>query len=107
MNSILNNPYRIAGIISNASAREIQSRKGKITAYAKVGKEITSEYDFPFLNSIDRTNIIIDKAFSDIDQNQNKVAHSLFCFINLNSFDIIAIKHFISGHKVKSIEMWE
>src|SRR5690606_31992005 len=107
MNSILNNPYRIAGIISNASAREIQSRKGKITAYAKVGKEITSEYDFPFLNSIDRTNIIIDKAFSDIEQNQNKVAHSLFWFINLNPVDSTAIQHLISGNKEKAIEIWE
>ena len=87
MNSILNNPYRIAGIISNASAREIQSRKGKISAYAKVGKEITSEYDFPFLDSLQRSSTIIDKAFSDIEQNQNKVVHSLFWFINLNPID--------------------
>ena len=48
MDIIKNNPYRIIGILSNASAKEIQSRKSKITAYAKVGKEITSEFDFPF-----------------------------------------------------------
>ena len=107
MNSILNNPYRIAGIISNASAREIQSRKGKISAYAKVGKEITSEYDFPFLDSLQRSSTIIDKAFSDIEQNQNKVVHSLFWFINLNPIDNTAIQHLISGNKEKAIEIWE
>lgn len=107
MNSILNNPYRIAGIIANASAREIQSRKGKISAYAKVGKEITSEYDFPFLDSLQRSSAIIDKAFSDIEQNQNKVLHSLFWFLNLNPIDNTAIQHLITGNKEKAIEIWE
>lgn len=106
MNSIINNPYRIVGIISNASAREIQSRKGKISAYAKVGKEITSEYDFPFLDSLERSSLIIDKAFSDIEQNQNKVFYSLFWFLNLNPIDNTAIQHLISGNKEKAIEIW-
>jgi hypothetical protein len=106
MKSILSNPYRITGILSNASAREILSRKSKVTAYAKVGKEITSEYDFPFFNSLSRTNSVIEKAFSDIEQNQNKVAHSLFWFTNLNPVDTTAIQHLINGNKEKAIEIW-
>lgn len=106
MNLILNNPYRVVGVVSNATARELQSRKGKISAYAKVGKEITSEYDFPFLSSLERSSTIIDKAFSEIEQNQNKVAHSLFWFVNLNSIDNTAIQHLISGNKEKAIEIW-
>lgn len=107
MKSILNNPYRIAGIISNASAREVLARKNRISAYAKVGKEITSEFDFYFLNPIERTNSIIDKAFSDIEQNQNKVIHSLFWFTNLNTVDNTAIQHLITGNKEKAIEIWD
>ncbi|MFN7420218.1 MAG: hypothetical protein ACK5RV_04975, partial [Flavobacterium sp.] len=107
MKSILNNPFRIAGIIANASAREVFARKNRISAYAKVSKEITSEYDFSFLNSIQRTNSIIDKAFSDIEQNQNKVVHSLFWFTNLNSVDNTAIQHLVSGNKEKAIEIWD
>ncbi|MFP3599900.1 hypothetical protein, partial [Chryseobacterium sp. SIMBA_029] len=84
----------------------ILSRKGKVTAYAKVGKEITSEYDFPFFNSLSRTNSVIEKAFSDIEQNQNKVAHSLFWFTNLNPVDTTAIQHLINGNKEKAIEIW-
>lgn len=106
MKSILNNPYRIAGIFANASAREIQSRKGKISAYAKVGKPISSEYDFPFLSSLQRSSAIIDKAFSDIEQNQNKVFYSLFWFLNLNPIDNTAIQHLISGNKEKASEIW-
>jgi hypothetical protein len=107
MKFVLNNPYRIVGILANASAREIQARKGKISAYAKVGKEITSEFDFPCFNSIERTTTLIDKAFSDIEQNQNKVFHSLFWFTNLNPVDNTAIQHLFSGNKEKAIEIWD
>jgi hypothetical protein len=106
MKLITKNPYRIVGIHANASAREIQARKGKISAYAKVGKEITSEFDLPFLNSIERTTSLIDKAFSDIEQDQNKVFYSLFWFINLNTIDSTALQHLISGNKEKAIEIW-
>jgi hypothetical protein len=107
MKSILNNPYRIAGILANCSEKDILKQKSKIKRFSEVGKEITSEYDFSFLNSLQRTNSIIDKAFSDIEQNQNKVVHSLFWFTNLNPVDNTAIQHLISGNKEKAIEIWD
>ncbi|WP_310593790.1 hypothetical protein [Flavobacterium sp.] len=107
MKIIHENPYRIIGILSNATAREIQSRKNKITAFTNVGKQIDSDFDFPFFNSIQRTNSIIDKSFSDIEQNQNKVINSLFWFTNLNSIDNTAIQHLVTGNKEKAIEIWD
>ena len=107
MKSILNNPYRIAGILANSSEKDILKQKSKIKRFSEVGKEITSEYDFSFLNSLQRTNSIIDKAFSDIEQNQNKVVHSLFWFTNLNTVDNTAIQHLITGNKEKAIEIWD
>ncbi len=107
MKSILNNPYRIAGILANCSEKDILKQKSKIKRFSEVGKEITSEYDFSFLNSLQRTNSVIDKAFSDIEQNQNKVVHSLFWFTNLNTVDNTAIQHLITGNKEKAIEIWD
>lgn len=107
MKSITNNPYRIAGILANSSEKDILKQKSKIKRFSEVGKDITSEYDFPFLTSLQRSTIIIDKAFSDIEQNQNKVAHSLFWFTNLNAIDNTAIQHLITGNKEKAIEIWE
>ena len=80
MKIIQNNPYRIVGILSNSSAKELQKQKGKIKAFAKVGKEITSEFDFNLLDKIERTEQTIEKAFSNIEQNQDKVNNSLFWF---------------------------
>lgn len=107
MESVLNNPYRIIGILSNASAKEIQSRKSKITAYAKVGKQITSDFDFPLFNSIERGHDKIEKAFSAIQQSKEMLENSLFWFLNTNSFDETAINYLINGNKEKAIEIWK
>lgn len=107
MNNILNNPYRIIGILSNATAKEILSRKSKITAYAKVGKQVTSDFDFPLLTPIERDQDKIEKAFSAIQQSREMLENSLFWFLNTNSFDETAINHLRNGDKEKAIEIWE
>lgn len=107
MDIIKNNPYRIIGILSNATAKEIQGRKNKITAYAKVGKQITSEFDFPFLNTIEKDHNSIEKAFAAIQQAKEMLDNSLFWFLNTNSFDETAINYLRNGDKEKAIEIWE
>lgn len=107
MKSILNNPYRIAGVLTNATAKDIQSRKAKIQAFARVGKSITSEYDFSFLQPVNRSEESISKAFSQIEQNTDKVKNALFWFVSINPVDATAIQHLISGNKEKAIEIWD
>ena len=107
MKQITNNPYRIIGILSSATAKEIQARKGKITAYAKVGKQISSEFDFPFLDTIEKDQNSIEKSFSAIQQSKEMLNHSLFWFINTNSFDDTAINYLINGDKDKAAQIWE
>lgn len=107
MQIVTNNPYRIVGIPANSTEKDILKQKTKIKRFSEVGKEISSEYDFSFLPALKRSNGIIDKAFSDIEQNQDKVVYSLFWFINLSSIDNTAIQHLISGNKEKASEIWE
>lgn len=107
MELIKNNPYRIAGILSNATERELQKQKTKIKAYSKVGKEIKSDFDFQILDSITRTEDSIDKAFSTIEQNQDKVNFALFWFLNANPFDNTAIEYLKNGDAEKAVEIWE
>jgi len=78
MKIIHKNPYRIAGILSNATERELQKQKTRIKAFAKVGKEIKSDYDFQILESIFRTEDSVNKAFSSIEQNQDKINYAFF-----------------------------
>lgn len=103
MQKINNNPFRVIGIVANSSAKEIQSRRGKIQAYARVGKEISSEYDFEFLEPVMRTEEVLNKAFSQIEQHKNIVDHSIFWFTNLNAIDETAIQHLINVIRKKQL----
>ncbi|MDH6357369.1 CFI-box-CTERM domain-containing protein [Parabacteroides sp. PF5-9] len=107
MKQIHENPYRIAGLLANSTERELQKQKAKITRYISVGRVVDSEYDFSFLRQIDRSESVINKAFSGIEQNQDRVMHALFWFLKVNPFDETAINHLINGHKEKAIEIWE
>lgn len=106
MELIQNNPYRIAGVLSDATERELQKQKAKINAYSKVGKEIISDYDFQILDTITRTSGSIDKAFSAIQQNQDKVNYALFWFLNANTYDNTAIEYLKKGDEEKAVEIW-
>jgi hypothetical protein len=107
MTVIKNNPYRIAGILSNATERELQKQKTKIKAYTKVGKEIKSDFDFQILGSIDRTEDSVNKAFSNVEQSQDKVNYALFWFLNASPFDNTAFEYLKNGDEVKALEIWE
>lgn len=107
MKSILENPFRLAGLMANASEKEIQKQKSKITKYASIGKQIDSEFDFPFLGKIDRSEESVKKAFSDIEQNHDKVKQALFWFLKTNPFDETSINYLINNDKEKAIEIWE
>ena len=107
MELIQNNPYRIAGILSNATTKELEKQKGKIKAFSKVGKEIKSDFDFQILGSIDRTEDAVNKAFSNIEQNQDKVNNSLFWFLNASPFDNTAFEYLKNGDVEKALEIWE
>ena len=107
MKLIQDNPYRIAGILANSSEKELQKQKSRITKYASIGKQVDSELDFPFLGNIDRSESSITKAFSGIEQNQDKVSHSLFWFLKANTFDETAINYLINGDKDKAVEIWD
>lgn len=107
MKLVQQNPYRIAGILSNTSEKDLLKQKSKIKRFSEVGKAITSDYDFSFLTPVSRENGTIEKAFSNIEQNQDKVNHALFWFLNTNNFDETAINYLKTGDKEKAIEIWE
>ena len=108
MELIKNNPFRIAGVLSNATERELQRQKGRIAARARVGKDTDSEFDFGFLPKISRKEIeVANKAFSNIEQSQDKVNYALFWFLNASPFDNTAIEYLKNGDEEKALEIWD
>jgi hypothetical protein len=108
MQLIQYNPYRIAGLLANASATELDRQKNKISLAAGIGRQVDSDLDFSFLETIDRTDINeVNKAFSSIEQSQDKVNHSLFWFINANKYDDITLEYLKAGEREKALNQWE
>jgi hypothetical protein len=108
MELIQKNPYRIVGVLANANLREIVKQQNALTRYVSIGKNLTSQYDFSFLDLIQRLDLtFINKAIANIQQSQDKLNHSIFWFVNQNSFDNTAIEYLINNDKQKAIDIWE
>lgn len=107
MELIYNNPFRIAGVLANASTKEIQRNKTKISHYAGVGKAINFENDFLFLGRLDRNDKAAALAFAQLQQNKDKLKHSLFWFLYKGPHDLPAFSYLAQGDKDKAIEIWE
>ncbi len=107
MKLINENPFRVIGVPANATERELQKQKAKLRAYIKVGKSLSSDLDFEMLKDIERTEELIENAFSRIEQNQDKVNYALFWFLNANTYDKTAIEYLKIGNKKKAAEIWE
>ena len=107
MKLIQDNPYRIAGILANASSSEFDRQKSKILRYAPLGRQVESDFDFSFLTEVDRTDVEkVKKAFVAIEQREEKVRHSIFWLIKVNPFDETAIDYLKKGDKEKAIDIW-
>ncbi|MDC0272332.1 hypothetical protein OAK67_01510 [Crocinitomicaceae bacterium] len=106
MQTIKNNPFRIAGLLANATEREILRQKSKSEAYISVGKEIETEVDYECVGTITRTEESLQKSFSDINQNQNRLEHALFWFTNEGPYDELAFGQLKAGEEQKAIEIW-
>ena len=106
MIAIENNPFRVIGVLANAKEKDIQRQKVKTSRFLSVGKNIKSEYDYDFFAPLERTEKLVADAFSDIDQRQDKLEHSLFWFVNCNQFDEIALTHLSDSNQEKALLTW-
>lgn len=107
MKLIINNPYRIAGILANSSPKEVAQQKARLIRYSSIGRQMNSAFDIPCLGKIDRSENSVKKAFSDIELNQDRVSKALFWLLKVNTFDETAINYLIEGELEKAIEIWE
>lgn len=88
MDIIRNNPYRVLGVLANASRKEIERNKSQSKAFAKVGKTPSFPYDFEnILGPVDRSEDNLNDAISKLTFDKDKVAYGLFWFYNASFID--------------------
>ena len=82
MSFISNNTYRVLGVCSNASLKDIHKNISKLKAFAKIGKEMELDYNLSFLNlaKLDRTDDLLLKSENQLNLDKNKITNSIFWF---------------------------
>lgn len=67
MELISKNPFRIVGLIADITEKDLQRQRAKLNALINVGKEISSEMDFPFLPIFARDESLITASFALVE----------------------------------------
>ena len=76
MNIIKQNPFRILGLASNSSERDLQKQISVLKRYAEIGKNKSFDFDFEFMGDFFRNLEEISQAASKIEQASNKLHYS-------------------------------
>ncbi len=97
MDAILNNPFRILGLPTTASDKEIAKRVSDLLIYAEMGKKVSYETDFLFLGELDRSTEAITLAAKRIELPENKIFYSLLCFDLKDNFERESIEFIKQG----------
>ena len=108
LNVVANNPFRLLGICTNATAKEVSANKTKIMRFADVGKTV----DFPLdLNGLigqcTRDKATTEKASASLSLPQDKIRHALFWFAKESSIDEMALEHVQAGNIEKAKDLFE
>lgn len=106
IDAIINNPFRILGVYTNASLKDITANKGKMTAFLKVGKAVEFTLDSLCSDAVTRSQEHVTKAESELVIPKEKVLHALFWYCNVTPIDNIAFASLLAGDNAKAIDVW-
>ena len=108
MKYILENPYRILGIFSNSSLKEIQKAISKLKAFTKINKEYKSDFDIQELSITKQ--VIDNKTIQGVQRNLNidldRIKFALFWINNGNTFDKKGIDLIKEKKIYEAIKLW-
>lgn len=106
MKVIQDNPYRLLGVYANSPAKERVANMNRLTAFMKVGKQVSFPLDLPMLGGATRTDETIAEANSRLALPKDQFHYAQFWFVKLTPLDEIAFNHLTSGDTAKAIEIW-
>lgn len=105
---ITGNPYRVLGVTANAPMKERVANQGKMKAFLKVGKSVSFPLDLAqVLPEVNRTTESVAAANSQLTLPKDQIKFAQFWFVNVSSFDQIAINHLTNGDIDAAIEIWK
>lgn len=110
---IANNPFRILGVYSNASIRDIQANKTKINAFLSVDDNPVFPTDKIMIDTaqsasldldedsqssyVTRSEDLVNGALAAINMPADKIKYALFWFANASTLDDLALNQISDG----------
>lgn len=106
-NFISENPFRILGVYSNSSLKDITANKTRIAAYAKVNKSIDFPIDLTCLSTpVNRTSESVSEAEKRLAMPVQKIKYALFWFTKKTAIDEMALTYLQSEDLEKAHEIF-
>lgn len=108
MQQILNNPYRIAGLLVGATAAEQRRQLTRLQRFLEADQEPQDDFSFPTLGNLTRTLESVEEAASKLNLDSDKINAALFWFWNGNPItDEAAFDALKEGDTDTAIEIWQ
>jgi len=107
MRLIKNNPYRIAGLLANTSAREKDRQIKRLIQCIEAEQEPQDYFSFPIFGVLNRTIDNIEEAKSNLNLDSDKIIAALFWFWNGNPItDEAAFEALKCGEIETASQIW-
>lgn len=107
MEIINNNPYRLLGVYSTSSQKEVVANQGKMKAFLKVGRQVSFPLDLnELLPEIERSEQNVAEAISKLALPAEQLKYAQFWFSQNNHIDEIACGKLTNGDIDGAIEIW-
>jgi hypothetical protein len=107
MKTILNNPYRIVGLLVGATAKEQAKQISRLKKYIDAEQDPQDDFSFPALGEFHRTLESVEEAASKLNLDRDKINAALFWFWNGNPItDEPAFEALKIGKTEDAIEIW-
>lgn len=108
LNIIKNNPFRILGVFANAPKKDIIASKGKLFAFARIGKQIPCATNLSsLLPDITRTSDNLTESENKLSLAKDIVHYAQFWFVNDSFTDKNALSFIENNQKDKAINAWK
>jgi hypothetical protein len=108
MKTILNNPYRIVGLLVGATTKEQSKQISRLKKYIEAEQDPQDDFSFPALGEFHRTLESVEEAASKLNLDNDKINAALFWFWNGNPItDEAAFEALKSGDIEAAYEIWD
>ena len=105
---VVNNPYRVLGVVANATTKDIVAQTNRLTAFARVGRAMPEEMDLAaILPTVARSTETIATARHQLVGERDRVRYGLFWFVKVTGLDTLSLKHLVAGDIDKAREVWQ